>query len=363
MPEVKELKRLNVAGSATLTEAKKDFFLQWHLTERCNMACSHCYQSAWHGEEMGLPAIRRTAAEVSEMVEDWAQRYAMVFAPSFNITGGEPFLRKDLFEILSLLASLKWQIYLLTNGTLIDGEKARRLAGLVQGVQVSIEGPEAVHDSIRGRGAFRAAAAGVKHLLDAGVPVNLNATISRLNVDRLDGLVAVGRELGVRRIGFSRLVPRGRGKELAESMVPADRIEGVYKHLLALSDGTLEIATGDPVAALLDIHDGVDSGDVPFGGCAAGVSGLTLLADGTLTPCRRLPIPIGNVQKESIREVWIESPVLNALRDRTRYEGRCGRCPHWAICRGCRAVAYAWQTSGGSENYLGDDPQCFVGLS
>ena len=125
MPEVKELKRLNVAGSATSKENKKDFFLQWHLTERCNMACSHCYQSGRRGGEMGLPAIRRTAAEVSEMVEDWAQRYAIAFAPSFNITGGEPFLREDLFEILALLAPLGWQTYLLTNGTLIDAERAR----------------------------------------------------------------------------------------------------------------------------------------------------------------------------------------------------------------------------------------------
>jgi radical SAM protein with 4Fe4S-binding SPASM domain len=363
MPEVKELKRLNVAGSATLKETRKDFFLQWHLTERCNMACSHCYQSGWNGREMGLPAIRRTAAEVSEMVEDWAQRYAMTFAPSFNITGGEPFLRRDLFDILSVLASLRWQVYLLTNGTLINADKARRLAGLVQGVQVSLEGPEAIHDSIRGAGAFGAAVTGVEHLLDAGVAVNLNATISRLNVDHLDGLIAVARGLGVRRVGFSRLVPRGRGKELTEAMVPADRIEEVYRNLLSLSGGTLEVNTGDPVAALFDIPGDGDSGDVAFGGCAAGVSGLTLLADGTLTPCRRLPIPIGNIQNESLREVWVESPVLNALRDRTRYEGRCGRCPHWAICRGCRAVAHALGTAEGAEGYLADDPQCFVPLS
>lgn len=358
MPEVKELKRLNVAGSATLDETRKDFFLQWHLTERCNMACSHCYQSGRHGHEMDIAAIRETAGEVSEMVESWAQRYSLSFAPSFNITGGEPFLRADLFEILDLLAPLGWETYLLTNGTLIDGERARRLKGLVQGVQVSLEGPEAIHDSIRGRGAFRAALAGVKHLIEAGIPVSLNATISRANAEHLAGLVTLASSLGVERVGFSRLVPRGRGKEMADDVIPAATVREIYTALLKLDAG-VKVSTGDPLAALIDIDDGQDSGDVPFGGCAAGVSGLTLLADGTLTPCRRLPIPIGNIHTDSIRQVWAESPVLNALRDRKRYAGRCGTCRHWAICRGCRAIAYAWPPAG-ETGYLADDPQCFM---
>jgi AdoMet-dependent heme synthase len=360
MPEVKELKRLNVAGSATLDNRKKDFFLQWHLTERCNMACSHCYQSGRDNREMDLAAIRETAREVSEMVEDWAQSYSLDFAPSFNITGGEPFLRTDLFEILELLAPLKWETHLLTNGTLIDFERAEQLRGLVNGVQVSVEGPEVIHDAIRGSGSFEAAVAGIRHLVNAGVAVSLNATISRLNADRLEELVILGRNLGVERIGFSRLVPRGRGKELMTEMVPADKVRSVYEALLSSDGNGLRVSTGDPIAALIDSRDNEDHGIIPFGGCAAGVSGLTLLANGTLTPCRRLPIPIGNVRTDSIREIWAESPVLNGLRDRTRYTGGCGKCRRWAICRGCRAIAYACQSSTGEDAYLADDPQCFL---
>lgn len=359
MQEVKELKKLDVAGSATADQTKKEFFVQWHLTERCNMACSHCYQAGGRCLEMDIAAIRETANEVSEMVEDWAQRYSLTFAPSFNLTGGEPFLRQDLFEILELLKSLKWETYLLTNGTLIDAERARRLRGLVDGVQVSLEGAEGIHDSIRGQGAFRAAVAGVRHLIEAGVRVNLNATISRLNVEHLADLATLGRSLGVERVGFSRLVPRGRGEQMRDAMLPADTVKAVYETLLRTDHKGLKVSTGDPIAAFVDNILEEDSGDVPLGGCAAGISGLTLLADGTLTPCRRLPVPIGNVRNDSIRQVWAESPVLNALRDRKRY-GRCGRCRHWAICRGCRAIAYAWQAATGREDYLADDPQCFV---
>jgi AdoMet-dependent heme synthase len=136
-------------------------------------------------------------------------------------------------------------------------------------------------------------------------------------------------------------------------------VKAAYAALLGTDHEGLKVSTGDPIAAFVNGSDGEDSGDVPIGGCAAGVCGLTLLPDGTLTPCRRLPVAIGNVREDSIRQVWAESPVLNALRDRRRY-GRCGSCPHWAICRGCRAIAYAWQSAAGKVNYLADDPQCFV---
>jgi MoaA/NifB/PqqE/SkfB family radical SAM enzyme len=181
---------------------------------------------------MDISAIRETANEVSEMVEDWEQRYSLSFAPSFNITGGEPFLRQDLFEILDLLRSLGWETYLLTNGTLIDSERARRLKDLADGVQVSIEGSEGIHDSIRGRGAFQAAARGVNHLVEAGVRVSLNATISCLNVEHLTDLVTLGSNLGVERVGFSRLVPRGRGKQMRDAVLPANSVKAAYASLL-----------------------------------------------------------------------------------------------------------------------------------
>jgi radical SAM protein with 4Fe4S-binding SPASM domain len=356
---VKELKELDVAGSATVKATEKDFFLQWHLTERCNLACRHCYQSGVESGEMDVRAIRETADEVADMLKDWAQRYDIVFAPSLNITGGEPLLRKDLFEILSLVGQYGFERYLLTNGTLINRDKAKRLKSLVDGVQVSMEGPEALHDSIRGKGSFKRAASGVEALVSQGIPVSLNATISRLNAHSLSFLVELGRDLGVKKIGFSRLVPRGKGAELKMQMLTPDEVRHIYLSLLALADDTIEVDSGDPLAALMGTHPNGDGGDTPYGGCAAGVSGLTLLADGTVTPCRRLPIPLGNVTRDSLRHIWTGSRVLNLLRDRSAYKGDCGRCRHWARCRGCRAIAFACG-HGGRAAFLDDDPQCFA---
>jgi radical SAM protein with 4Fe4S-binding SPASM domain len=98
----------------------------------------------------------------------------------------------------------------------------------------------------------------------------------------------------------------------------------------------------------------------PCGGCAAGGAGLTILADGTGVPCRRLHLPLGQAGRDSLREIWAASPVLEALRDQSRYPGKCGACPRWADCRGCRAIAYEYAKSHGNPDFLAPDPQCFI---
>ncbi len=169
-----------------MTRQPFDFFIQWHLTERCNLRCAHCYQSGTCKEEVPFSEIRRVIGEVKEMVETWEDAHDLSFSLSYNITGGEPFLRADLFDVLKEIRGNRGDIYLLTNGTLVTPERAQELAAHgVKGVQVSIEGPEKVHDQIRGRGNFSKAVRGVEHLLEAGITVTLNATLSRINRDYL----------------------------------------------------------------------------------------------------------------------------------------------------------------------------------
>lgn len=339
-----------------------DFFIQWHLTERCNLRCSHCYQSGRETGELSFEDIRDVTTEVSDMLEAWSDEYDMVFSPSFNVTGGEPFLRHDLFDILDYLGGRGFDLYLLTNGTLVDREKAARLAVTsVKGVQVSMEGPEAIHDRIRGRGSFVSSLRGISFLLDAGLMVTLNATLSDINADYLTEMVALASSVGAQRLGFSRLVPSGRGAQLTQKLMGKARVREIYEEIFSMKPEGLDIVTGDPVAVQMTAESGdCDGGEVPTGGCAAGVSGLTFLPDGTITPCRRLPIPIGNVRKDNLREIWATSDVLDALRDRRRYTGKCGKCRRWAECRGCRAIAFACSQSSGGEDYLCEDPQCFI---
>ena len=338
-----------------------EFIIQWHLTDKCNLKCRHCYQEGGLTEEMTLPEIEGVIGEIVGMLEYWQEAYGIDFSPSFNITGGEPFLRPDFFEILERLAGTGFDLYILSNGTLISPETARTLAALrVQGVQVSLEGPAEIHDQIRGQGSFAASLAGIRQLLAAGVKVSLNATLSQVNAAYFPDLVEIATSLGVPELGFSRLVPSGRGSDLLAQMLPAEEVRQLYKAIFSLPVEGLSIMSGDPVVAQMSSPTAEDSGNIPAGGCAAGVSGLTLLPDGTILPCRRLPIPIGNVRQDSLREIWATSPVLERLRDRSQYHGKCGSCLRWALCRGCRAIAYAYAQAQGTQDFLGEDPQCFI---
>jgi radical SAM protein with 4Fe4S-binding SPASM domain len=340
-----------------------EFFIQLHLTEQCNLRCKHCYQEGHRPDDMSLSDITSVIDEVADMLNEWKETHHIDVTSSFNVTGGEPFLRRDFFSILEELRKKGFDTFVLSNGTLIDRDKADALAKLgVKGVQVSMEGPENIHDAIRGPGSFSASIKGIRNLLDAGLPVTLNTTLSDMNASCFMDVVNLASSLGVQRVGFSRLVPAGRGGAMLNTMLAKEVLKDLYDSLFSLDAKGLTIVTGDPVASQRNIPVQPE-GDTPFpsGGCAAGISGLTILPDGTVTPCRRLPVPIGNVKKDSLREIWATSNVLQELRDKSRYTGKCGACSRWSDCRGCRAIAFAFSAANGIASYLAEDPQCFLG--
>ena len=341
-----------------------EFFIQWHLTERCNLRCTHCYQETEPGgQELSFPEIVSVIGEVAEMLAAWQEAYGINFSPSFHVTGGEPLLYRDLPAILAEMKKRDFAVYLLSNGTLISESWAERLAALkVDGVQVSLEGPGPIHEDIRGPGSFAAALTGAKNLVDKGIKVTFNTTLSRVNAPAFLELVPLSLSLGVQALGFARLVPAGRGEALLDQMLSPEQLLEFYQEILALEVNGLEVGSGDPLANQMSGKEPLTTGEddlFPLGGCAVGVSGLTLLPDGTILPCRRLPVPLGNVRRDRLREVWATSPVLEALRDKRRYHGKCGSCRRWAQCRGCRAIAYAWSRSRGTPDFLATDPQCF----
>jgi AdoMet-dependent heme synthase len=339
-----------------------DFFIQMHLTERCNLACSHCYQEGLPPVEMSLKEITAAVRKISDTIDVWSEVYDVPLSPSFNVTGGEPLLRSDLKEILHVISDGGFATFLLTNGTRVDRDISRMLAAIpVKGVQVSLEGPEDVHDLIRGTGSFASAVQGARHLVDAGITVTFNITLSEINAAYFPDMISLAAATGVQRLGFSRLVPYGRGSSLIGKMLQPERVRSIYEQVLSYQVPGLQIVTGDPLASQMHGAAGIaQDGDFPLGGCAAGVSGITVLPDGTLTPCRRLGIPVGNILKDSLREVWANSDVLSALRDKEAYKGKCSACTRWWQCRGCRAIAYAYSLSQGRNDFLEEDPQCFI---
>ena len=336
-----------------------DFFVQWHLTERCNLRCRHCYQTGTVSE-MGHEEIRRAVDNVKSAIQSWVTEYKMEMSPSFHFTGGEPFLRRDLFEIIGYVRGCGYSVSLMSNGTLIDRDTARCIKETgVNDVQISLDGLEATHDGLRGSGSYRRALQGIGNLVAQGVEANINLTVSRINMGQTKQLVRLAEELDVSAVAFSRLVPTGRGKGLSREALTGQEVADFYNGLQKYKNNPKVVVTSrDPLAAIGSMSEEVPQAEMPVAGCAAGIFGVTITADGTVMPCRRMDLPVGNIKEVSFRELWAGSSLLWALRTRKNYHGGCQSCRYWAVCRGCRAIALAYTRASGHEDYLGPDPQC-----
>lgn len=303
-----------------------------------------------------IPAID----SVIDTLKNWVTEYNMEMSSSFHFTGGEPILHEHLFDILEHVRNQGYATALMSNGTLITDDVARRLKrSQVKEVQVSLEGMEAVHDSIRGMGSFRRALGGIENLLANGVDTSINLTLSRLNIGEVDGLVGLAEEKGIGVVTFSRLVACGRGNEISDQMLTPPELADFYRSVRERqASSKITFTSGDPLFTVSELKEEIPESDFPVGGCAAGVFGITVTADGSVMPCRRMDLSIGNIRETPFRELWAESPVLWSLRNREEYHDNCASCYYWAVCRGCRAVALAFARSQGREDFLGPDPQC-----
>ena len=357
MLQLKEVKENIIAGSAIQTF---DFFIQWHLTERCNLRCRHCYQDRKMPTEMSTDEVLREIDGAAAMFEAWESEQNIRVSPSIHFTGGEPLLYTGFWEVLCRARRKGCGVAVMTNGCLVTDEDARRFRDLgVFEVQVSLEGPESHHDSIRGRGSFKAVLEGVERLSKAGINVSANVTLSRINSPFVGETVKIARDSGYTGIGFSRLVPCGSGENLLECLLSRDEIRHVYEEIYSLNSPDFEVVSGDPLAVMVRGDVQPPGCELTLSGCSAGFSGVTISCDGTVMPCRRIGVSVGNLRRKSLRQIWATSKTLWKLRNRASYKGKCGECDLWPSCRGCRAVAYAHSRAHGRADLFADDPQCW----
>jgi len=355
---LKELKKEIVAGSAIQTF---HFFIQWHLTERCNLSCRHCYQKKRTAREMTPEEIKAQIDGAMDMFQAWEEEQGMTLSPSIHFTGGEPFLYGKLWDVVAHARELGCQTAILSNGSLIDRSDAHQAKLLgVSEIQISLEGPRDIHETIRGKGSFDAALRGARILAENGQNVTANVTLSRLNADRIEETVETAKAAGFGSIGFSRLVPCGSGQDLLTHMLSPQQTRKAFHQALDLNSPAFEVSSGDPLATILAGVKPAAGCSLALSGCSAGFSGVTITSDGTVMPCRRIGLPAGHLRKASLRQIWATSRLLWRLRNRNSYQGNCGHCELWPVCRGCRAVAYACSAAQGKADLFADDPQCWL---
>jgi heme b synthase len=334
--------------------------IAWEVTRSCNLACVHCRASAKDGHyegELNTTQCRRILDEI-----------ASFSAPVIILTGGEPLLRPDIFDIAAYGNNKGLRMVMATNGTLVTHEIARKMidAG-VRRVSISIDGLDAEsHDDFRKvPGAFVAAMGGIEALKKVGLEFQINTTVTKANLGSIKGILKLAVKLGAVAHHIFLLVPTGRGKEMAsQEIAPAD-YEGTlrwfyeesfkspiqlkatcaphYFRIFHQIGGPAQTATKKANSALHAMTRG----------CMGGSSFCFISHTGQAQPCGYLELDCGQVKEKGVEDIWKNSPVFNKLRDLNLYGGKCGRCEFIRVCGGCRARAY--EISG---NFLGEEPYC-----
>ncbi|GAB2878440.1 hypothetical protein GCM10027046_03090 [Uliginosibacterium flavum] len=307
--------------------------LQWHLSDACNLRCTHCYQDEFEPEERGL-------ADWQQVLDDYLHllRTPSAIRGHINVTGGEPFALRDFPALLDRFAQQRadFSFGILTNGTLIDRSMARRLRHWQPGfVQVSIDGVAATHDAIRGAGSHARAVAGIQALLAEDIKVLISFTAQPDNFREFGEVARLGHALGVAKVWSDRVIPAG--PDLAAQMLsPAQTSE--YLHVMAEARAALP-ANSKTEIALHRALQFLEGGDAVYR-CTAGDSLITVMPDGTLYPCRRLPIPMGNAYERPLIELYADSP-MQAIRQPLAQEG-CTSCGFAGQCQGgLRCLSWA----------------------
>jgi putative heme d1 biosynthesis radical SAM protein NirJ2 len=321
--------------------------LSWNVTNQCNMLCEHCYRDAGTrledelSTEEGKKLIREIKAAGFQM---------MIFS------GGEPLMRKDLFELGSYASSLGLRPVLGTNGTLIDREAAQNLkeAGfLAAGISIDSLDP-LKNDSFRKlEGAFNRTLEGIENLKTVGIGFQIHTTVMDWNVGELENIADFTAQIGARAYHVFFLVPTGRAVNIEEEALRVAEYEKTLARLME-KQKQMEIEI-KPTCAPQFIRVADKKGlNLRFSkGCLAGVSYCIINPRGFVQPCAYLEMSLGNVRERPFDQIWRENQVLNELRTMD-YKGKCGICDYREKCGGCRARAFLYSKG----DYMAEDEWC-----
>ena len=354
------------------------YTISWNLTQRCNQQCAHCYLSAFpHAtstEELTTEECFRVMDEMAGVNPDLL----------LILTGGEPLLRKDLFDLAGYAVHRGFSVVLGTNGFLLQEKQATAMRQHgIQGASISLDSTDPVrHDAFRQfPGSWEGAIRATQVLRAEGLPFSLHMSVTEWNVGEIPAMIDLARHLDARVLNLFFLVRTGRGQGLTD--IPAVEYERVLTEVAR--------AQGDAQAApqqSLQEHGGSEESwarelgragglvirakCAPFfrrvlygldpasvllrnfaeGSCPAGRHYCRIMPNGDVTACPYMPVVAGNLRQTPFGDLWPDASVFQDLRKR-KLGGRCGSCEFSRICGGCRCRAYA--TFG---DYLAEDPAC-----
>ena len=326
--------------------------IAWEVTRSCMLACKHCRAAA-----RPEPYEGELSTEDSFKLLD---NIAAFSRPIIILTGGEPMLRPDIYDIAEYAHRLGLPVVMAPCGLLIDDAAAKKIVKSgIRRISISLDGATAEsHDGFRGvPGAFYSAIRGIEAAKRARLDFQINTTISRHNLADLEAIRDLAIELGASVFNPFLLVPTGRGKALADQEISPDEYEQTL-HWLARQRETSGIqirVTCAPHYQRIMRETGVPPEPRQGGGCMGGKAFAFISHIGKVQICGFLETECGDLRREDLdfRKVWETSPFLQRIRDVDSYHGRCGHCEYRKLCGGCRARAFAI-----SGDELAEEPYC-----
>ena len=328
----------------------KDFYVQWHFIDSCNLRCIHCYQNDYNHKSLDLNILKDIFLKLDEAMAKWKMKCFV------SLTGGEPFLKPEgLFYLMDMIESSDnfKNIAILTNGTLIDNTLIKKIKNYkkLAEVQVSLDGhDEESHDGVRGEGTFLKTINSIKMLKNFGIKTAVMFTLHKKNIGSASDMPELAASLNIDALTVERMTAMS-DIERDEFFIEASDLKNVYSDVYArakteFKNKNIKLATSRPLWNLIDENAG--------GYCPVGLSSLCILHDGTLLPCRRLYLPLGNILTDGLFKVWYNSDILWKLRKRNG-ENECAGCSHADRCGGCKAISYYYNKDLNSK-----DPQCWI---
>ncbi len=324
------------------------------VTHRCNLNCFHCsvYPTEYGNNELN-------SKELFSLIDHLA--HLKVF--TIRISGGEPFLRKDLLFIIEHIVNNNMRLSINTNAMCITKETARKLADYskrIDEIMVSIDGSRAdIHERLRGKGSFKKTIHGIQRLIDEGLNVSAYTTVVRYNFRDIEAIIKLCKKLQISHVKFNELLPVGMGLRYyyelglnySERIATIKKLQTLSKKYNGFIDGTyLQIC--EIFSPRTERND-----TLSLSGCGATLNSLTILPDGTVVPCDRLQnFVLGNVRERSISEIWRSSPAIKKFRQRFKKTlndiKECVDCEYKKKCTGgCPAIPFYLE-----GKLLGRDP-------
>lgn len=325
----------------------------YEITPRCNLRCKHCHVRAGEGifDELNTEDAKRVIKSLAEVPE-----FRMLV-----FTGGEPLVRKDVYELLSYARDLGFGTVVATNATLIDNREAKLLKRSgVMGIAASIDSVDPnKHDSFRCQEeTFERAVEGIENARREDLYIQINIAISRYNLNELEELLLLADSIPAHVVLLYQLVPVGRGGEIWNTILKPEEFSWVMEKTHSIQGRIRPVVV--PVAlpgyfAYLTMKHGLSPRTASrfFKGCIAGRGMYYVKSNGDVWPCAFVAVKAGNILETSALDIWSNSETFLKLRDRRNLKGPCGSCRYNEVCGGCRGRAYAY-----SNDLFASDPDC-----